>query len=72
MNLNTLFKSHGLRARYEPSPLEIHAGEPALERLAYIEKKLGIEPPPPEIAMKISGAVGAENLVVIAEPEGEL
>jgi hypothetical protein len=67
--LNKIFRDHGIKVSYEPTPLEIQTGETALEKLDYLEKKLGIEPPPPEIAMKITGAIGAENLVVIAEPD---
>lgn len=73
MGLNDVFKSNGMRARFEPTAVTDREKMGLLDRIIEVETDLGIAPPdPPEqihVKETLTGSWSKENLVVTGEPE---
>jgi len=72
-NLNSVLSAYGLKAEYNPFPLEVALPDTALDARIVAEKELGIVPAKPvNVAIvEESGDHRDENMVIVGEPEVE-
>ena len=73
MSLNDVFKSNGLRARFEPTAVTDRDKMGLLDRIIEVKTDWGIPQPEPlepiPVKETLTGSWSKENLVVTVEPE---